>query len=78
MNSTTAAIAHETGGNIYWFLGGCIGVLLLLSLVLFGSVKKDTCCFAVGKYVKIKIMKVFCCRQAVEKNAIELKEIITE
>ena len=76
MNTTTHYAPPING--IAWYMTGCVAVLMVLILILFGKLSKDGICFQCLKYVKIRCLKCCGCHKKVAENSEELKEIIIE
>jgi len=86
MNSTSTNIPLKDNIQaVIFFLVGCATLLVSLILILFAKIDKDSKCFAIFKFIKIKIIKICCCccgrkrkNEMIEENAMELKEILNE
>lgn len=75
MNSTaTNAEIH----HIMFFLGAWVCGLGLLILILFVGVNESSNCGILSKFIKIKCLK--CCgkHRALEREAVELQDIVEE
>lgn len=83
-NTTAISINDEVAGVIFFFTG-CAVMLVSLIVILFAKMDKDSTCFHIFKYIKIKLLKYCCCccgkkktNEMVEKNAQQLKDLILE